>query len=454
MPVYKYFLDFKEDKSLSNLTVKDTQARKRLALLFDDGAFTEIDAFAKSSNGDAEAVAGFGCVNGSCVYAFSQDITADSGAISVAQCAKLKKVYDMAAKTGCPIVGIYDSNGLKLTEGFEALNSYGEILKASASVSGVVPQISIVAGACLGTTALMANMADAVVAVEDADFYVTAPSEVTAADSAKAGTVDVLAKDFDEAVQKVRELISLLPSNNLDTVPVFDFTAPDAYADENSDAAAVINAVADAGSVFEIKKDYAENAVTAFATVMGSTVGFISYDGSNLCPACAYKVEAFIKLCDAYNIPIVTFVNANGLVKGKENQMLIAATKLTSALASATCPKISVVTGSAVGAAYIALAGRGANADVVYAWDTAVLSPLEVDSAVSFLYNDRLAKGESREALAAEYKESLASAFTAGACGAVDDIFVPAETRAKVIAALDMLAGKRETTLPRKHSVK
>ena len=134
--------------------------------------------------------------------------------------------------------------------------------------------------------------------------------------------------------------------------------------------------------------------------------------------------------------------------------MLIAATKLTSALASATCPKISVVTGSAVGAAYIALAGRGANADVVYAWDTAVLSPLEVESAVAFLYNDRLAKGESREALAAEYKESLASAFTAGACGAVDDIFVPAETRAKVIAALDMLAGKRETTLPRKHSVK
>lgn len=439
---------------MSNLTVKDTQARKRLASLFDDGVFTEIDAFAKSANGDAEAVAGFGSVNGTCVYAFSQDVTADSGAISVAQCAKLKKVYDMAMKTGCPIVGIYDSNGLKLTEGFEALNSYGEILKASSSVSGVVPQISIIAGACLGTTALMANMADVVVAVEDADFYVTAPSEVTAAESAKAGTVDVLAKDFDEAVVKTGELISLLPSNNLDAVPVFDFTAPDAYADENSDAMAVINAVADAGSVFEIKKDYAENAVTALASVLGLTVGFVSYDGNNLCPNCAYKAEAFIKLCDAYNIPIVTFVNANGLAKGKENQMLIAATKLTAALASATCPKISVVTGSAVGAAYIALAGRGANADVVYAWDTAVLSPLEVESAVAFLYNDRLAKGESREALAVEYKESLASAFTAGACGAVDDIFVPAETRAKVIAALDMLAGKRETTLPRKHSVK
>lgn len=439
---------------MSNLTVKDTEARKRLASLFDDGIFTEIDAFAKSASGDVEVVAGFGSVSGTCVYAFSQDVTADSGAISVAQCSKLKKVYDMAAKTGCPVVGIYDSNGLKLTEGFEALNSYGEILKASTSVSGVVPQISIVAGACLGTTALMANMADVVVAVEDADFYITAPSDVTASESAKAGTVDVLAKDFDEAAQKVKNLVALLPSNNLDTVPVFDFTAPESYADETSDAMALINAAADTGSVFEIKKEYAQNVITAFGTVMGSTVGFVSYNGNSLCPSCSYKAEAFIKLCDAYNIPIITFVNANGLKKEKENQMLVAATKLTSSLAAATCPKISVVTGSAVGTAYITLAGRGANADVVYAWDTAVLSPLEVDSAVAFLYNDRLAKGESREALANEYKESLASPFTAAACGAVDDVFVPAETRAKIITALDMLAGKREATLPRKHSVK
>jgi len=439
---------------VSNLTVKDTQARKRLALLFDDGAFTEIDAFAKSASGDAEAVAGFGSVGGTCVYAFSQDVTADSGAISVAQCAKLKKIYDMAAKTGCPVIGIYDSNGLKLTEGFEALNAYGEILKASVSVSGVVPQISIVAGACLGTTALMANMADVVIAVEDADFYITAPSDVTAAESADAGCVDILVKNFEEAAQKAKELAALLPSNNLDAVPVFDFSAPEVLADEASDAAAVIAACADAGSVLEIKKNYAENAVTALGTVMGATVGFLAYNGNHLCPNCAYKAEAFIKLCDAFNIPIVTFVNVNGMKKKKETQMLIAATKLTSALAAATCPKISVVTGSAVGAAYIALAGRGANADVVYAWDTAVLSPLDIDAAVAFLYNNRLAEGESREALAAEYKEELASPFAAAACGAVDDVFVPAETRAKLVAALDMLAGKREATLPRKHSVK
>ncbi len=168
---------------MSENTVKNTDARKRITSLFDDGTFTEIDAFAKSAKGEIEVIAGFGTVNGNCVYAFSQDVTVDGGAISVAQCSKIKKIYDLAAKTGCPVIGIYDSNGMKLTEGFEALNAYGEILKLSTSVSGVVPQISIIAGACLGTTALMANMADVVVAVKDADFYVTTPSKVTAEES-------------------------------------------------------------------------------------------------------------------------------------------------------------------------------------------------------------------------------------------------------------------------------
>ena len=166
-----------------------------------------------------------------------------------------------------------------------------------------------------------------------------------------------------------------------------------------------------------------------------------------MCPACTYKAEAFVKLCDAFNIPIVTLVNSDGFVSGKENQMLVAATKLTSAYASATCPKISVITGKAVGAAYITLAGRGSNADLAFAWDTAVISPLATASAVAFLYNDRLANGESRQALEKEYEENMASPFTAAACGALDDVFVPAQTRAKLIASLDILAGKRETTL-------
>ncbi len=438
---------------MSELAIKDADARKRLVSLFDDGVFTEIDAFAKSSNGDVEVVAGFGTVNGAPVYAFSQDVSVNGGAVSVAQCAKIKKIYDLASKTGCPVVGIYDSNGMDLKEGFEGLSAYGEIVKASTSVSGVVPQISIVAGAAVGTTALIADMADVVVAVKDADFYVTAPSEVTAEACAQEGTVDILADDFDSAVKAVRDIITLVPSNNLSTPPVYDFTDP-AAADTGACAADIIKAAADEGSVIELKEKYAENCITALATVAGSTVGFVGFDGKSVCPSCAYKAEAFVKFCDAFNIPIVTLLSANGLRKERENQMLIAAAKLTAAYATATCPKISVITGKAVGAAYIMLAGRGSNADLVYAWDTSVVSPLDTKAAVAFLYNDRLANGENRAELEKEYEENLASPFTAAACGAIDDVFVPAETRAKIVAALDVLAGKRETTLPRKHSVK
>ncbi|MDD6728702.1 MAG: carboxyl transferase domain-containing protein [Eubacteriales bacterium] len=435
--------------------MNDSKAFKRLEAIFDDGSFTEIDAYAKSANGDVEVVAGFGTVSGCAVYAFSQDVTVDSGAVSTAHCAKIKKIYDLALKTGCPVVGVYDSNGVKLTEGFEVLNAYGELVKLSSQMSGVCPQISVVAGSCLGTSALIANMADVVVAVKDADFYVSAPSEVTAEQSYKEGTVDILADDFDSAVAAVKNLVAVLPSNNLSPAPILDFADASVTAEEGADAMTVISSIADAGSVVELKGGYASsNCKTAIASVMGSAVGFIGFEGKALCPGCSYKAEAMIKLCDAYSIPVVTVVNADGVIGEKENQLLTALTKLTSAYASATCPKISLITGQAIGSAYIILAGKGANADFTFAWDSSIASPLDADAAVAFLYNDRLANGEDREALKNEYKETVASPFTAAACGAVDDVFVPAQTRAKIIAALDILSGKRETTMPKKHSVK
>lgn len=436
------------------ISVKTTEALKRLSALFDDGVFTEIDAYAKDSNGDIEVVAGYGSVNGSPAYAFSQDISVNNGAIGIAQCAKILKVYDLAAKTGCPVIGVYDSNGVKLNEGFEALSAYGDIVKAATSVSGVVPQISIVAGACLGTSALMANMADIVIGVKDADFYISAPSEVTAEDNYSAGAIDILVDSFDEAADMVKSVVGLLPSNNLSPAPIFDFSNPTSVCASGLSTSGVIEAIADAGSVVEIKAGYATSVVTAFATVAGSTVGFVAFNGNNLCHSCAYKAEAMIKLCDAYNIPIITIADANG-VNNKANELsLIAVTKLTSAYSTATCPKISLITDQSIGSAYIVLAGKGANADLTFAWDNAVVSPLEVSSAVAFLYNDRLAQGEDRAQLETEYKETVGSPFTAAACGAIDDVFAPEETRAKLIAALDMLAGKREVTIARKHSVK
>ena len=436
-----------------NNSAQQTDARKRIAALFDDGNFTEIDAFAKSSNGEIQVVAGFGLVAGTYAYAFSQDVTVDGGAISVAQCAKIKKVYDLASKTGYPIVGIYDSNGVKLTEGFEAINAYGEILKASTAVSGVVPQVSIIAGACLGTSALMANMADVVIATKDADFYVTAPSEITAEDSYNNGNVDILADDIDSAILSAKKVVSLLPSNNLSAAPYFDFAEPCAC-EIGMSAKQIIESIADANSLVELKAGYGSNVITALSTIAGSTVGFVAFDGQAICPNCAYKAETFVKLCDAFNVPIITVANADGLDNYKEPQMLTAATKLTSAFASTTCPKISLVTSQAIGSAYIILAGKGSNADLTFAWEDAVVSPLDVDSSVAFLFNDRLANGEDRKTLEQEYKQTIGSAFSAGACGAVDDVFVAQETRSKIISGLQMLDSKRENTIPRKHSVK
>ena len=259
---------------------------------------------------------------------------------------------------------------------------------------------------------------------------------------------------LDGALTAAKDVVALLPGNNLSPAPVYDFTAPSVAVDTGASAMDVICAVADAGSVVELKGGYATHCVTALATVGGTTVGFVAFDGSAVCPACAYKAEAFVKLCDAYNLPILTVADADGFVKDAENAMLTAATRMETAYATATCPKIALITSKSIGGAYIALAGKGANADLTFAWDSAVLSPLDAEAAVAFLYSDRLAAGENRGSLVKEYKETLASPYTAAASGAIDDVIVPADSRAKVMAALDILAGKRENTLPRKHSVK
>lgn len=431
-------------------------ALDRLATLFDDGIFTEIDPFSKGSNGDIEVVAGYGTVNGCRCYAFAQNSEINNGAITLAQCSKIKKVYDLAKNTGCPVVGVYDSNGVQLTEGFEVLNAYGDLVKSATSISGVIPQISVVAGACLGTSALMANMGDVVIATKDSDFYITAPSEVTADQSANEGTVDILVDDFAKAVDEVAKLVAMLPENNLYGAPVvdIDFNAPTAVANEGSTVEEIIDSIVDAGCSVELKAQFGTKVVTKLATFEGQTIGVIGFKGMPLCPSCSYKAEAMIKLCDAYNIPVVTIVNNEGLKKEAENKLLTAATKLTTAYAGATCPKISLITSQAIGAAYIILAGKGANADATLAWENAVVSPLDVDAAVAFLYNDRLASGEDRNALAQEYKSTIGSAYSAAACGAIDDVFTPDQTRAKLAEYLEMLASKRETTIPRKHSVK
>ncbi len=432
----------------------DNVARQRLEQLFDGGEYAEIDAMAEANGCGSNIIAGFGSISGVEAYAFSQDVQSGSGAVSVAQCKKLKKVYDLAKKTGCPIIGIYDSNGVNLNEGFDVLGEYCELVKASADISGVVLQVSVIAGSCLGTSAVVANMADVVIQLKDTDFYVTVPSEVTADDNSKSGVTDIMVTDFKEAAESVKNLVSILPANNLEGTPFLDFAENEAVLSEESDYKEIACAMCDSESVIELKAGWAENVVTALGTIEGNTVGVIAFGGEPLKPRCAYKAEAFIKLCDAYNIPIVTFIDIDSLEKQNESAVLVAITKLVSAYADTTSVKISVITKNAIGSPYVMFAARDLSADLVFAWDGAVVSPLEADAAVAFLYNDRLAAGEDRNELEAEYRNTDASVEKAAKGGEVDDVFAPGETRTKIVSALDVLQGKRETTIPRKHTVK
>ena len=435
--------------------IENTEARKRLISLFDDESFTEIDAFAKSSNGKVEAVAGFGCVYGTPVYAFAQDSSVNHGAISKAHAEKIKKVYELAAKTGAPVIGIYDSNGVSLNEGIEALSAYGEMLKLSNSISGVVPQISVVTGACVGTSALVASAADVVILSKDAQFYLGAPSEMTADECMKAGLASIVADDADKAIETAKEVIAKMPMNNLSPAPIVEFTEDASVLDSSSSVKDVIKAVADADSSLELAADFGANVTTTLSSVAGSTVGFIGYTGTITADDCS-KAYRFVRLCDAFNIPLVSVIATDGFDKSADaavNGVLRQASMLTSAYADATTPKIAVITGKAIGSAYISLAGRAANADVVFAWKDAVVSALDVDAAVAFMYNDRLAAGENRNELVNEYINNEASPLVAASMGQIDDVFDACATRAKLISSLDMLSGKRVSTLPKKHTV-
>lgn len=441
--------------------IGDSAARKRLAALFDEGAFTELDAFGQSGSGAVEVVAGFGTVEGSPVYAFAQDAEIAGGAVSKAASMKIKKVYDLASKTGAPVVAVYDSKGARISEGVEALSAYGEMLLLSNQISGVVPQIAVIAGPCGGTAAMLAASADIVIMSQKAELFLGAEGEKNAAAAAKAGVTHITAKDDAQAMLEARGVISKLPLNNLSAAPIAEFDENEGAGEalrtacENiasADCMTVVECIADAGTVTVLQKEFGGAAVTALAGVGGNTAGIVAFNGKVIDKDSAVKVSRFVQLCDAYALPVITVVNTEGFKADGCLCMVREAAKLAHVYAEATAPKLALITGKAVGAAYIALAGRAANADIVFAWPSAEISALAEDAAITIMYNERLAAGEKREALSAEYKETVASPFAAAASGCVDGVIDPADTRAELICAMDMLAGKRVSRMPKKHS--
>ena len=448
---------------MKNELSSSTSARQRLTYLYDDGAFTELDMFTKQGDSSCGVITAFGYVDGSPVYAFSQDITVKSGALGENHAKKIKKIYDLAAKTGVPVVGIYDSFGAVISEGVKALSAYGELLMWASNLSGVVPQVSVIAGTCASSSAMLATSADFVVMAKDAELFITPNSKDTvknyAENSAKCGTANLVCDTDKEAVEMARAIITMLPMNNLSAAPIFEYTAP--VYDMKKEADSMVKSIADADSVIELSPDFGVASYTALASVNGSTVGFLAtnkIDAKLTADDCS-KLSRFIRTCDAFAIPVITLVDTEGFDLSDEaevNGSLRDMTKLAHSYAEATTAKISLIVGKAYGPAYIALAGKGANADLTYAYPVAVISPLAPESAVEFLKHDEL-KGaadvdKKRKELADEYCANEASAFKAAEDNCIDDIINPADTRATIITALEILAGKRISRLPKKHS--
>lgn len=422
-----------EALAAANAACEQSQARKLLTSLFDEGTLCEIDRLAKDGDGPAEAVAGYGLVDGAPVYVFAQDHDVCRGAVGKAQAQKLRKVYELAAQNGAPVIGLFDSDGAKLGEGVDAMDALSEVLSEANRLSGVVPQIAVVLGACVGSAALIAACSDLVVAVKDADYYLN-PGD----DNAKA---DLTVETADEALQKARELLSFLPANNLAAAPLFE--AGDASAALDGSAKQAAGALADDGAFLPL------DATAALARIGGVPCGIVTLCGDVIDGKTAGRAARFVRLCDNFSLPVVTVVDAGrfGCLKG--------AAKLSMAYTEATTAKVTVVAGRAYGAVYVAVAGKQAGADAVLAWPQAAISPLDPLAAIHLFWADRLKEmkdpEKDRQALAAEYAKTECSPLAAAAAGQVTDVVTPEETRAKLGALLDMLVGKRVSRLPKKH---
>ncbi|MBR6407081.1 MAG: carboxyl transferase [Clostridia bacterium] len=424
-------------KELSSL--KNSVARERLIKLFDQDSFNELDALSEA----AQAVIGCGLINGMPCCAFSQDINVSGGAVGQAQAKKMRKAYEYSLMNGMPLIGIFDSKGAYLDEGVDAMAAYGELLLNANNLSGVVPQISIIAGACAGTAALIASSGDIVIHVDSAPYYLNSKDK-----DEQLGSTHIRAKDEDDAIERAREILSYLPANNLSETAGFDAVAPADADYTNTDD--MIGKVSDASSFIELQADFGENVTCGLGLLNGVSVAFLETKGGMLDCNAAAKAARFVRFADAFSVPVVTFVDAQGF------ESISDAAKLAHAYAEATTAKIAVITGEAIGSAYIAMAGRGANADYVAALDTAVVSALPVESAVAVMWNDRLNALENplteRAGLIEEYKMTDGSAFEAARRGYVEDIAALGDIRKKIIDALGLLSSKRVATLPKKHS--
>lgn len=467
----------------SLIQVKQTRtvacvARERVLSLLDPDTFLELFALA-GQEGSAGVVTGSGYLQDQPVYVFSQDSTVDHGAMTVAQAEKIHKLYLLAEKTGCPVIGIFDSKGAKITEANAMLTAYADILAKANRLSGVVPQFALVLGPCTGTAAMLAGSADLLVMAKGGELFlnppfVTAakePQSATAADATTLGQVGIatiVAPDQATAIEQLRKAVAMFPQNNLAPAPVTDHAMESDTASmigtiaegvlEGQSVALILAAVADQDSLLPLWDTFGTGVQLALATVGGTPVGMIAHDPANgaLDADACDKTARLIQLCDAFHVPLVTFVNTAGFAMTADPLLIRQATRLAHLYAEATTPQVTFLIGQAIGAAYLSFAAPG-NADLTFGWPSGAVSAMPLTAAVEFLFHDKL-KGTkdleaSRKELVGDYLDQTAGALRLAERGHLDGVIAPEDTRTTLLSALDLLSSKRQTTLPKKHAV-
>ncbi len=459
------------------MSVTQTAAGRVNALL-DANSFVEIGAqvtarstdfnlTAKSAPSDG-VLTGYGTVDGSLVYVYCQDAAVLGGSIGEMHAKKIVRIYDLARKMGAPVVAVLDSTGVRIEEAADALNALGEIMNRQIMSSGVVPQITVVLGTCGGGLSFIPALSDFAFMSDGAKLFVHTPDAVegnsadkkdtsSAAFQAEAGNVDVTGSE-EEVIAEVRRLLGFLPCNNEDDGEICDCTDDLNRSTPNlstlsGDAAQIAAQIADNGDFFELKKEFGKNMVTGFMRLNGQTVGVVANRGvrDTICPNCAKKAARFIKICDAFNIPVLTLANAAAVRNSEkaEYAMPEAAALLTSAYANATVPKVTVVTGRNYGSAYVIMGSKAVGADIVYAWPGAEIGTMDAKQAGKILAAGKDAK--SMNEAAKEYAALQQNVLSAAQRGYVDTIIEEADTRKYVIGAFEMLYTKREDRPERKH---
>lgn len=448
-------------------------ARERITMFFDEGTFVETGAYVtrRISEFDADApdvfegvICGWGSVNGKLVYAFSQDIARTKGSVSEAHARKICEIYRLACENGAPVVGILDSAGAYLPEGVRALAGYGQIMRSISMASGVVPQIAIIPGIAEGAAAVMAGMFDFVV-MANGTVSVTPPFVLgKAADAAETGIAALCEKDDTSAIDAARTLINYLPSNNAEgTAEIMTADEVNRHADISAyagkrEAACLITAAADDGKYLELYKAYASEVSTGFLSIGGIVCGIVANDysvnGGTLTPLAARKAAKMVSFCDAFNIPVVTFVDSKGTsaALSAENAPYAAEIgKLANAYASARTPVITLISGEAYGTVFAVMGSKALGADVVLALDTAKVGCMNAASAVAFLWNDKITGSVTRDQLEKEWDETVGSPVEAARAGEIDDIIASEEIRQRIAAYVIMLQAKSKTAPVRRH---